>query len=95
MGELRIWKGAGVLTAARGAEALKERTMAERNMVNRVYETSTEALSRAETDRGGRVGRKRGMDEGRWTGREGKKMVGGDAPAQNPAARQSAPSRNE
>jgi len=33
MGELRIWKGAGVLTAARGAEALKERTMAERNIL--------------------------------------------------------------
>lgn len=33
MGELRIWMGAAVLIAARGAEALKERTMAERNMV--------------------------------------------------------------
>lgn len=36
MGELRIWKGAGVRIAARGAAALKERTMAERNMVKKM-----------------------------------------------------------
>jgi hypothetical protein len=58
MGELRIWKEAEGLTAARGAEALKERTMAERNMVNREYQTSTEASSREERDRSGMVGRK-------------------------------------
>jgi hypothetical protein len=58
MGELRIWKTAEGLTAARGTEALKERTMAERNMVNRDYQTSTEASSREERDRSGMVGRK-------------------------------------
>jgi hypothetical protein len=39
MGELRIWKGAEVLTA-RGAEALKERTMAERNILKSKIESA-------------------------------------------------------